>query len=186
MRVIGIDPGSKSCGYGIVERDGTKLRFIDSGEICPKKSLPIARRLCMISEEIAGKIERFSPSCMSIEKVFVAKNSKSALHLGQARGAVLAAAAAFDVEVFEYSSTSVKKSVASNGQASKEEIQKMVSLLTGKRNFKSPDESDAIAVAVCHINNARVGDKIPGFYPCKPARRRRFTPNDFPAERKGR
>ncbi|QMU55691.1 MAG: crossover junction endodeoxyribonuclease RuvC [Candidatus Mycalebacterium zealandia] len=175
MRVIGIDPGSKACGYGIVEQDGTKLLFIDSGEIRPKQSLPIERRLHMISEEIAGKIENFSPACMSIEKVFVAKNSKSALHLGQARGAVLATAAACDVEVFEYSSTTVKKSVASNGRASKEEVQKMVSLLTGRKSFESSDESDAIAIAVCHINNAKAADKIPGFSVRKSSRRRRFT-----------
>ncbi|WP_462137881.1 crossover junction endodeoxyribonuclease RuvC [Candidatus Mycalebacterium sp.] len=175
MRVIGIDPGSQSCGYGIVERDGGNLLFIASGEIRPKRSLPIERRLHLISKEIAGKIEQFSPVCMSIEKVFVAKNAKAALHLGQARGAVLATAAAFDVEVFEYASTSVKKSVASNGRASKQEIQKMVSLLTGRKNFESSDESDAIAVAVCHINNARAADKIPGFSVRKSPRRRRFT-----------
>ncbi len=183
MRVIGIDPGSKACGYGIVEEDGTDLRFVESGAICPKLSLPIHERLHQISKGISLKIEQFSPACMSIEKVFVAKNSKSALHLGQARGAVLTVAGGRGMDVYEYSSTTVKKSVTGNGRASKEEIQKIVSILIGKERFESTDESDAIAIAVCHINKVKNRTKIPDL-PRRRSGRRRFTANDFPAERK--
>ncbi len=184
MRVIGIDPGSKACGYGIVEGDGRTLRLIGGGAICPKASLPIHQRLHLISREISVKIEQFSPDCMSIEKVFVAKNSKSALHLGQARGAVLSVAGAKAMDVYEYPSTTVKKSVTGNGRASKEEVQKIVSIMVGETAFESPDESDAIAIAVCHINNSKNKSKIPHDLPRKSARRRRFKPDDFPAERK--
>lgn len=184
MRVMGIDPGSKACGYGIVEQDGTELRFIESGAIRPKASLPIHKRLHQISESISLKIEQFLPACMSIEKVFVAKNSKSALHLGQARGAVLALVGGREMDVYEYSSTTVKKSVTGNGRASKENVQKIVSIMLGKGIFESPDESDAIAVAICHINNIKNRSKVPVIPPRKHARRRRFTADDFPAERK--
>ncbi len=183
---MGIDPGSKSCGYAIVEREGTEFRFIESGAIRPGTNLPIHERLHIIGREISLKIEHFSPTCMSIEKVFVAKSVKSAIHLGQARGAVLMAAGGREICVYEYSSTAVKKSVTSNGRASKEEVQKMLSLLTGGKNFDSTDESDAVAVAICHINNIKITNrwKIPDFGPRKSPRRRLFSKDDFPAERK--
>ncbi len=184
MKVIGIDPGSQSCGYAIVEKDGTSLRVVESGAIRPKRTLPVHERLHLISEGVSLKMETFSPDCMSIEKVFVAKNSKSAIHLGQARGAMLAAAGARAMDVHEYSPTRVKKSVTSNGRASKEDVQKIVSIMTGMKSFETSDESDAIAVAICHINAARPGGKIPVFSPRKNTRRRRFSPDDFPAERK--
>lgn len=184
MRVIGIDPGSRACGYAVVEEDARALRFVDGGAIRPKASLPVHERLHRISEEISAKIERFSPACMSVEKVFVAKNSKSALHLGQARGAALVAAGGKGIEVYEYSSTMVKKSVTGNGRASKDDIQKIVSIMFGGAPFETADEADAVAIAVCHINNAKSGAKIPNFTARRAARRRRFTADDFPAERK--
>lgn len=184
MRVIGIDPGSLSCGYGIVERSGNALRVVESGAIRPKRSLPVSERLSEINAQVSLKIKAFSPTCMSIEKVFMAKNSKSAIHLGQARGAALAAAGAGAIDVHEYSSTGVKKSVTGNGRATKDEVKKMVSIMTGKREFVAPDESDAIAVAICHINNADAAEKIPGFSAGR-RHKRRFSPDDFPAERKG-
>lgn len=185
MRVIGIDPGSLSCGYGIVERSGNALRVVESGAIRPGSSRTAPERLGEINAQISLKIRTFSPSCMSIEKVFMAKNSKSAIHLGQARGAALAAAGAGAIDVHEYSSTGVKKSVTGNGRATKDEVKKMVSIMTGKSEFAAPDESDAIAVAICHINNADAAAKIPGFSAGR-RRRRRFSPDDFPAERNGR
>ncbi len=184
MRVIGIDPGSKVCGYGIVEQEGTELQFIESGVICPKALLSIHKRLYLISEGISLKIQQFAPTCMAIEKVFVAKNSKSALHLGQARGALLTIAGGLEMEVHEYSSTTVKKTVTGNGRASKEEMQKIVSMIIGKKTFESSDESDAIAIAVCHINNVKNSAKIPCLPTRKTTRRRRFRLDDFTAERK--
>ena len=184
MRVIGIDPGSLSCGYGIVERNGSALRVVESGAIRPRRSLPVPERLSEIGSQISLKIRAFSPSCMSVEKVFMARNSKSAIHLGQARGVALAAAGAGAIEVHEYSSTGVKKSVTGNGRATKDEVEKMVSIMTGKRGFATGDESDAIAVAICHINNAGAAEKIPGFSAGR-RKRRRFSPDDFPAERNG-
>lgn len=185
MRVIGIDPGSLSCGYGIVEREGNSLRVVDSGAIRPGRSLPVSERLSRISEHVSLKISTFSPSCMSIEKVFVAKNSVSAISLGQARGAALSAAGGNGLAVHEYASTGVKKSVTGNGRASKEDVQKMVSMITGKKDFAGADESDAIAVAICHINNAEAARRIPGLAGGG-KRGRRFLPDDFPAERKSR
>jgi len=149
---MGIDPGSRSLGYGLVETDGSTLRYMASGRIVPASGDPLHRRLMDIYEGLSGVIKEFAPSEAVVEKVFFAKSAASALSLGQARGVALLAAASAGVSIFEYSALAVKKAVTGYGRAEKPQVQEMVRNLLGIRTALSPDGADAIALALCHIN----------------------------------
>ncbi len=157
MRVLGIDPGSIHTGYGVVGRgQGGALVHICGGAISPAAGLTIAERLLKVSEGLSGIISEFKPDAVSIESVFFAKNVKSAITLGQARGAALLSAARFALPVFEYAPTAIKLAVTGYGQADKAQVQKMVKLLLkSTEDFKKADASDALAIAICHIHHCR-------------------------------
>lgn len=157
MKVLGIDPGSINTGYGIVGKgQGGSLVHICSGAISPGAGLPIAERLLKVSEGLCELIEEHRPDAVSIESVFTAVNVKSAIVLGQARGAALLSAARFSLPVFEYAPSSIKLAVTGYGQAAKEQVQKMVKLLLKSDEvFKKADASDALAIAICHIHSCR-------------------------------
>jgi len=157
LKVLGIDPGSINTGYGIVGKGpGGVLAHVCHGVISPGAALTIAERLLRVSEGIGKIIEVHGPEAVSIESVFSAVNVKSAITLGQARGAALLSAARFNLPVFEYAPSSVKLAVTGHGQAAKEEVQKMVRLLLKTDEaFKKADASDALAIAICHIHSCR-------------------------------
>lgn len=157
MKVLGIDPGSLNTGYGIVGKgQGGALVHVCNGAISPGAGLPIAERLLKVSEGLSEVIEEHRPDAVSIESVFSAINVKSAITLGQARGAALLSAARFGLPVFEYAPSSVKLAVTGFGQATKEQVQKMVKLLLKSQEiFKKADASDALAIAICHIHSCR-------------------------------
>lgn len=179
MRVIGVDPGSRACGYGVVESSGNDLKYIESGTIIPPPDNSLPKRLDHIYNGILDIIERFSPTCMSIEEIFFAKNAKSAIKLGQARGVAILAAANKELSVNEYAPTKIKLAITGKGRANKSEVQKMLNLLLGVDEFKSTDESDAVAIAICHINFSRF-ESISGISPKTNKRRnKRFTLNDI-------
>jgi len=154
-RVIGIDPGSRITGLGIIDVAGGELSVIEYGTIkTGVKDIP--NRLKTIFVELDALIKQHRPSEFAIERVFVNKNIDSALKLGQARGAAIVSAAVNSVPVFEYSANEIKKAVVGRGHASKEQIQIMTLKLLGLDKIPDSDAADALACAICHINTRQV------------------------------
>jgi crossover junction endodeoxyribonuclease RuvC len=157
-RVIGIDPGSSVCGFGIVERGPTGLRYISAGtiRISPMHAMP--RRLKTIHERILSLIDEHAPDAMSVERSFVASNVQSAFRLGEARAMALLAAAQRALGLFEYAPTQVKLSVAAYGHADKRQVKFMVrkALAIGDGIELADDAADALALALCHLTRSRM------------------------------
>jgi len=148
---IGIDPGSRITGYGLVERGGSEILYVGSGIIRTDPAGPIEKRLLTIKRELDGVIGRYHPAAMAVEEIFMAKNPKSTLTLGQARGVVLLAAAEAGLPVFDYASREVKSSVTGAGGAHKSQVAVMVGrLMRLDHEPETEDETDALAVAFCH------------------------------------
>ena len=157
MKILGIDPGSHTTGYGIVEKAGSRLVHICDGQICAPASLPLSERLYAISTALNGIIEEHSPDGVSVESIFFSKNVKSAVMLAHARGVSMLSAAKHGLPVFEYAPMSIKKAVTGFGAATKEQVQKMVMALLSCQASEGADASDALAIAICHINHCRPG-----------------------------
>ncbi len=156
VRVLGIDPGSRHTGYGVVEARGSELRLVDCGTISPGDDLPLARRLALIHGGLCGVMSRNLPGAVSVENVYHAVNARSALVLGQARGAALVAAASSSVDVFEYAASEIKRAVSGSGRAGKEQVSRMVGMLLGQMEVPGDEHAcDALAAAICHLNRAR-------------------------------
>ena len=151
MRIFGIDPGSRRTGYGCIETDGTRCRLVLCGAVVSPASVSFPDKLTGIFDELIVRLESCRPSVVAVEEVFNARNAKSALKLGQARGVALLAAAKTGLPVAEYTATAVKRAVVGYGRADKEQVQRMVTLLLGLEKAPSPhDVSDALAIAICH------------------------------------
>ena len=154
MLVLGVDPGSRLTGYGLVSDEGRRVRCIRYGVISPtnSRSLPaIPQRLHLIQTQLEQLVCEFSPEVMAVEGVFYAANVKSALVLGYVRGIVLLTAARCGIRLVEYSPLEVKKAVAGYGRADKLQVQKMVQLLLNLEEEPEPhDAADALAIALCH------------------------------------
>lgn len=179
---MGIDPGSRSCGYGIVDGEGNRLSYVTSGTISPAPRSSASERLNDIYVGILRVIDDYSPSVVSVEEMFFAKNARSAIKLGQSRGIAILAAAQRGIPVSEYAPTRVKLALTGKGRAGKEEIQKMLSYMLGVSEFRSTDESDALAIAICHLNLSRYGLPDSSFSGAGNRRRKkRFTANDLSA-----
>ncbi len=153
--IIGIDPGSRFTGYGIVEGDGRGLRHVASGVVRLNAAAPFPERLGAIYRGVRALIEEFHPDAMAAEDVFFARNVKSALRLGQARGAAVLAAVNAGLPVHEYSALEIKQAVVGYGRAEKEQVGRMVSILLQLRGELNANASDALAAAVCHLNAAQ-------------------------------
>lgn len=150
-RIIGIDPGARSTGYGFVDVQDRQLRYVGSGRIqSTEKDFPT--RLKVIFSGVNQLITEFHPDEFAIESVFVSTNPMSALKLGQARGAAIAACHTFDLPVFEYSPRSVKLAVVGTGTATKEQMQWMVAQLLSLDRKPPSDPADALGVAICHAH----------------------------------
>lgn len=152
MRILGIDPGSRATGYGIIEEQGGRLRFVACGVIRTKSGDSLPVRLQTIYEGLCGVISTHKPDEAAVEDVFMSVNPRSALKLGQARGAAVVAATSNKLPVFEYSAKHVKLGVVGYGQAGKEQVQQMICILLHLASTPSSDAADALAVAVCHAN----------------------------------
>jgi crossover junction endodeoxyribonuclease RuvC len=152
IRAIGIDPGSRYTGYGVVDADGSLLCHVLSGMISLPGALPLPERLNIIYQRLSAIIGEVQPSCMAIENVFFAKNVKSALSLGQARGAAILAAVNAGVPVFEYSALQIKQAAAGYGKAGKEQMVRMIQYLFKMREPLNSNAADALAAAICHLN----------------------------------
>ena len=150
--VIGIDPGSRITGYGVVRREGSGIVYVGSGIIRVNAKQPRPQRLAHIKRELDKVIREYDPTEAAIEEVFIARNPKSALVLGEARGVAVLAIGEAAIELFEYSAREVKQSVAGIGSAHKSQVATMVGKLLGmKISPASEDETDALAVAFCHM-----------------------------------
>ena len=150
-RVLGLDPGSRATGYGVIDFGAGTTQCIASGTI-RAAGTDFAARLRDIYAGVAAVMDTYRPDEISIERVFVSRNVSSALKLGQARGAALAATFAHPVPVFEYAAREVKLSVVGTGAAEKVQVQKMVTVLLGLRGRLAADAADALAIALCHIH----------------------------------
>lgn len=151
MRVLGIDPGSRRTGYGVVNFDGQQASFVACGCISATTGA-MPTRLGEIFDGICEIIAQYQPDEMAIEQVFVAKNAQSALKLGQARGVAIAACVQAELAVHEYAARLVKQSVVGTGRASKAQIQHMVQVILSLSAQPTSDAADALAIALCHVN----------------------------------
>ncbi len=161
QRILGIDPGSRVTGFGVIDSDGVKSRHIASG--CIRLDGEVAGRLAEIFTGIGEVVDAYRPSACAIENIFIAKNAMSALKLGQARGAAICALAVTGLDVHEYSPREVKQALVGGGGADKRQVAYMVALLLNHRDPMKLDESDALAVALCHAHSrhlqARLADQ---------------------------
>jgi len=155
MLVLGVDPGSRKTGYGLVEKKNNQMTCIHSGIISLSGSIPFYQRIHNIFQSMVDIMTRNRPQEMAIEDVFFAKNVKSALKIGHARGAVLIAAVQCGIKIFEYTPLEIKKSVVGYGRASKEQVRSMVQIILNLKTQPNLDTSDALATAICHLNWTR-------------------------------
>ncbi len=155
MRILGLDPGLRVTGYGVIEKNGSTLTYVSSGCVkSPDGELP--DRLKNILNSVQEVISRHSPQEVAVEKVFVNVNPQSTLLLGQARGAAICAAVSRDLPVSEYTALQVKQAVVGNGHAKKEQVQEMVKRLLKLPGYPSPDAADALACAICHAHGGEL------------------------------
>ncbi len=153
IRIIGIDPGLRRTGWGVIESDGVRLGYIASGCIASCADEPLSWRLREIYEGLLEVISTFKPNEAGVEETFVNTNARATLKLGQARGMALLAPAIKGLTVGEYPPNLVKKSVVGAGHADKRQIQAMIGFLLPKASFDNADEADALAIAICHANH---------------------------------
>jgi crossover junction endodeoxyribonuclease RuvC len=155
-RILGVDPGSRATGYGVIISDRGRLSFVACGVIKTTPTLPFAHRLNQIFNGINEVIQVHQPDVAAVEDVFLSTNPRSALKLGQARGAAVVAVMQNGLSVFDYSPKLVKQGVAGYGQAVKAQVQHMVRVLLELQGAPSSDAADALAVAICHANQLRL------------------------------
>jgi len=153
IRIIGIDPGLRRTGWGIIEVQGARLNYVASGLIVSESDDPLAVRLSVLFRGLGSVISAFEPLEAAVEETFVNDNAKATLKLGQARGIAMLAPAIAHVPVAEYTPNLIKKSVVGAGHAEKRQVQMMVQMLLPKAKFESADEADALAIAICHANH---------------------------------
>jgi crossover junction endodeoxyribonuclease RuvC len=156
MRILGVDPGSSATGYGVVQFSGGRLRHIAHGVLRPRKGAALASRLAEIHGGLLEVVAEHGADLAAVERVFVASNPRSALVLGQARGAVLAALAGAGLEVTEFAAREVKKAVVGTGGARKAQVQTMVTRLLALEAEPPTDAADALAVAICQAHGGRL------------------------------
>ena len=153
MRLLGLDPGLRHTGWGVIDAAGNRLRHVADGVVHSRDNAPLAERLAGLYRQLGEILDRFAPDEAAVEETFVNKNPASTLRLGMARGVVLLAPAERGLPVFEYATNLVKKSVVGAGHADKDQVQMMVRrLLPGAQG--GADACDALAVAICHAHHA--------------------------------
>jgi crossover junction endodeoxyribonuclease RuvC len=161
MRILGIDPGTVTMGYGVIENRNDEIALVDYGALgCPERS-PVGERLNFLYAELGKIIAQHKPNAVAIEQPFVAKNVKSALAIGKAQAVAILAAASAEIPSYEYTPAQVKQRVANYGTSSKQQIQEMVRLQLGLPGVPQPsDAADALAVAICHWHEMRLADLL--------------------------
>ena len=155
MKLLGIDPGLRNMGWGVIETDGNRLIYAGDGVVKSDPNLSLAERLVQLHDGLLLVIERFQPKEAAVEETFVNVNPASTLKLGQARGIALFVPSKFGLLVAEYSPNLIKKSLVGSGHASKEQVQMMINTLLPGCNFQSADSADALAIAICHAHHRK-------------------------------
>lgn len=162
MRVIGLDPGLGTTGWGVIEAEGNRLSHLASGFVETGASMPLAQRLARLHRALAELIAAWRPDEAAVEETFVNRNPLSTLRLGQARGVVLLAPALAGIPVAEYQATAVKRAVVGQGHAAKEQVQAMVRMLLPGAAPGRADAADALAVAICHAHHRATALRLAG------------------------
>lgn len=161
MKVLGIDPGSETLGWGVVEGENLKYALVDYGTVKSSPKEDFSKRLLKIGVGVGEVIEKFQPDVISVEEAFYANNVKVALKLGQVRGVVLYVGEQHNLEVSEYAPRLIKQTVVGYGNAEKHQVQEMVRLLLRMKTIPQPhDAADALAIAICHFHHAGTRNKI--------------------------
>jgi crossover junction endodeoxyribonuclease RuvC len=153
VRIIGIDPGLRRCGWGIIESAGNRLTFVAAGTVTPPTTDDLAVRLATLFSSLSDLIGLYRPDEAAVEETFVNQGARSALLLGQARGVALMTPASLGLPVGEYAANLVKKSIVGTGHADKDQVQLMVKTLLPSADFKGADAADALAIAICHAHH---------------------------------
>jgi crossover junction endodeoxyribonuclease RuvC len=171
MIIFGIDPGTATTGYGVIENDYKKspsgIQLIEYGCIVTPKEMEMPNRLWSIQQDLQVLLRRYKPDCIAIEQLFFGINSRTAMTVGQARGVVLMTGAAHSIPIFEYQGLSVKLTLTGSGKSDKKEVQKYVMKYLGKRKLDKPakgfidDAADALGVAICHVIRLKEGPVMP-------------------------
>ena len=156
IRIIGIDPGLRNTGWGVIEAEGTRLFYVADGSVHSDADAPLATRLLQIHMQLAEILQRYAPDEAAIEETFVSKDARATLKLGQARGAAMLAPALAGITVAEYAPNVVKKSVVGAGHAEKDQVKHMVKVLLPRAELNTADSTDALAVAICHAHHRGV------------------------------
>lgn len=155
MLVLGIDPGTATTGYGLVEQRES-LELVAWGVITTPANLPLAERLLMIHRSLGNLIQAYAPEAVAVEELFFSKNVRTAMSVSHARGVILLTAAEAGLPIYQYKPSEVKQAVAGYGAASKEQMQEMVRLLLDLEAILTPDDAaDAVAIAVCHLHSSQ-------------------------------
>lgn len=153
IRIIGIDPGLRHTGWGVIETSGNNLKFVAAGTVRSNDKCDLASRLSQLYEGLCGVLHQFMPAEAAVEQTFVNKDATATLKLGQARGIALLAPAQAGLPVAEYAPNSIKKAVIGVGHGEKQQIHMMVKVLMPRASFDTSDAADALAIAICHAHN---------------------------------
>jgi crossover junction endodeoxyribonuclease RuvC len=153
VRIIGLDPGLRNTGWGVIEAEGTRLIYVADGSVHSDADADLAERLLQIHEQLLRVLKEFQPDEAAIEETFVNVDARATLKLGQARGAVMLAPAMCKIPVAEYAPNQIKKSVVGAGHAEKNQVKHMVKVLLPKAIMKTADSTDALAIAICHAHH---------------------------------
>ncbi len=159
IRIIGIDPGLRRTGWGVIDTIGNSLKFVASGTVTSDGDLDLASRLCQLHDGLAEVVHAYKPDEAAVEQTFVNKDAVATLKLGQARGVVMLVPARAGLPVSEYAPNAVKKSVIGVGHGDKKQIHMMLKILMPKVEFRGDDAADALAIAICHAHN-RGGNRM--------------------------
>ena len=153
VRIIGIDPGLRNTGWGVIEHDASRLSYVADGSVHSDADAPLPERLLQIHTQLLAVLRDFAPDEAAIEETFVNKDARATLKLGQARGVVMLAPAVLGIPVAEYAPNVIKKSVVGAGNAEKDQVKHMVKLLLPRALMKTADSTDALAIAICHAHH---------------------------------
>ena len=153
VRIIGIDPGLRNTGWGVIEQEGSRLTYIADGSVHSAADAGLSQRLSQIHTQLMVVLREYAPEEAAIEETFVNKDARATLKLGQARGVVMLAPVKLGIPIAEYAPNVIKKTVVGAGHAEKDQVKRMVKLLLPKALMKSADSIDALAIAICHAHH---------------------------------
>jgi len=161
MRILGIDPGTRAMGYGVIESGEDEVALVDCGALTSPPRSPIGERLSYLYNKLSEIILRYQPDAVAVEQPFVAKNVRSALAIGKAQAVAILAAANIGIPTYEYTPAQIKQRITNYGASSKEQIQEMVRLQLGLSEVPQPnDAADALAVALCHLREIHLSNLL--------------------------